>query len=420
MTSWNDRILAALQTMAAGQTPGTGWNERVAQSLELVAAAMKDGIQVPPVLNITWTGNLQPILSIEASNDTVVIPWGGQAGIPASIMTFPGPGMCAFSYQGEWLTDKLTGIAVDARWFFGPSGMLLTAASLASCDLSKLEAAITTANGSALNITCSGGVLGTLKLDKLKYVHSGGSGALTIAGGTFDTLDLPALTHLINDSGTGCINVGTCPNLATVNMPNIIEMAGAGGPFNAVIFSSGNGNIANVYLGTIGITKIARGGVTFNGQKLTQASVDRILNLLASLDGTNGTTLYSAGTNTVDLSGGTNAAPSFTGQQVNVTGAADGGGGKTIFTTADIVAAGGAAWAVGDCITIPSTSAIVPTGYKGTYQVVAGTNDATHCTVTKAYTTNVTTPGACKRGAVGDGYRSYQLLASRSNTVTIN
>jgi len=287
-------------------------------------------------------------------------------------------------------------------------------------DLSKLEACVDTALGSGLLITAA--AMTTLDLSRLRYARSGGGGTINIQASAITVMNLPALTHCIADSGTSCITAASSPNLTTVNIPNIVEIGGAGGPFNALVFNSGNGNITTVHLGQVGVTKIARGFVDFSSNKLDQASVDGILAVYASLDGTNGTVLYSSATislNGTGTGGVSMASPSFTGQQVNVTAAADAGGGKTTLTTADIVAAGGAAWAVGDYITIPSTSAIVPTSYKGTYQVVAGTNDATHCTITKTYAA-VTTPGISKRGAVGDGYRNYQILTARSCTVNIN
>lgn len=54
------------------------------------------------------------------------------------------------------------------------------------------------------------------------------------------------------------------------------------------------------------------GNVDVSGNGLTQATVDGILTTLAGYDGTNGRFLYGSG-KTVNLSGGTNAAPSATG-----------------------------------------------------------------------------------------------------------
>jgi hypothetical protein len=63
-------------------------------------------------------------------------------------------------------------------------------------------------------------------------------------------------------------------------------------------------------LGTIGTLKAINGAtINVSGQALTSASVNAILHLLVSLDGTNGTTLWGSG-KTLTINGGTNAAPS--------------------------------------------------------------------------------------------------------------
>lgn len=78
--------------------------------------------------------------------------------------------------------------------------------------------------------------------------------------------------------------------------------------------NSALGNLANVTLGTVGTLKTVTGAtINISGQKLTAASVNAILALLVSLDGTNGTTLWGAG-KTLDVSGGTSSAP--TGQGI--------------------------------------------------------------------------------------------------------
>ena len=74
--------------------------------------------------------------------------------------------------------------------------------------------------------------------------------------------------------------------------------------------NSGLGNLTTVTLGTVGVLKVVSvGTINISGQKLDQASVNGILALLVSLDGTGGTTLWGAG-KTVNISGGTSAAPS--------------------------------------------------------------------------------------------------------------
>lgn len=60
------------------------------------------------------------------------------------------------------------------------------------------------------------------------------------------------------------------------------------------------------------------GSVDLSGNALIQLSVDNVLSVLAGYDGTNGKFLYGSG-KTVNLSGGTNAAPSATGLAAKAT-----------------------------------------------------------------------------------------------------
>jgi hypothetical protein len=77
-----------------------------------------------------------------------------------------------------------------------------------------------------------------------------------------------------------------------------------------ITLNSGLGNLVSVTLGTPGVLKVITGAtINVSGQKLNSASVNGILALLVSLDGTNGTTLWGAG-KTLTINGGTNAAPS--------------------------------------------------------------------------------------------------------------
>ena len=79
---------------------------------------------------------------------------------------------------------------------------------------------------------------------------------------------------------------------------------------STIAATTGLGNLTTVTLGTPGTLKRISGAtINISGQKLDQASVNGILALLVSLDGTGGTTLWGAG-KTVNLSGGTSASPS--------------------------------------------------------------------------------------------------------------
>ncbi len=139
--------------------------------------------------------------------------------------------------------------------------------------------------------------LSTLNLSALRVC----SGALTIDRfGSLATLSLPALEYT-GDVAIGSTNTG----IITLSLPSLISFEGA---VNVLCT-----NITTVTIGTSStFKKGGTGFISFTGGKLTQASVDHILAQYALLDGTNGTTLFGTG-RTLQLTGGTNAAPSAAG-----------------------------------------------------------------------------------------------------------
>jgi hypothetical protein len=93
-------------------------------------------------------------------------------------------------------------------------------------------------------------------------------------------------------------------SLTTVSFPAMISYG------STIAMNSGLGVLTTVTLGTVGILKAIVGATTnLSGQALNVGTVNAILALLVSLDGTGGTTLWGSG-KTVNLSGGTSAAPS--------------------------------------------------------------------------------------------------------------
>ena len=172
--------------------------------------------------------------------------------------------------------------------------------------------------------------LTTLSLPNLSFVGGNFSPSLMAA---LTTLSLPNLSHV-----AGQISFSSMGALTTISFPALSYIAGfinsaismtTGGmtslttlslPAVAVI----NGSIAstapalaNVTLPTNGTLKNVASSISITGAALTQTSVNNILQALASLDGTNGTTSYGTG-RTVNISGGTSSAPSNAGS-VNVT-----------------------------------------------------------------------------------------------------
>lgn len=173
------------------------------------------------------------------------------------------------------------------------------------------------------SLTTSGmAALTTLSFPKLSYISSNfaPSGAdlltvfsfplLTRIGSTFapatmailTVISMPALTIIL-----GAASVATMAALTTVSLPAMITYG------STITMNSALGNLATLTLGTIGTLKAVTGAtINISGQKLTAGSVNALLALLVSLDGTGGTTLWGTG-KTLNVSGGTSAAPSGAG-----------------------------------------------------------------------------------------------------------
>jgi len=113
------------------------------------------------------------------------------------------------------------------------------------------------------------------------------------------SISFPALTSVGNATGTS-ITISSVAALTTLSLPSLATITGGSVSIAAAA-------LANVTLPTNGTFK--NGGTTFtiSGAALTQTSVNNILQAYASLDGTNGTTSW---VNTLNVSGGTSAAPS--------------------------------------------------------------------------------------------------------------
>lgn len=148
----------------------------------------------------------------------------------------------------------------------------------------------------------SGANVTTINMPILNTITSGllispGSGAAPLLTGlSFTGLQYVGPLGIILNANTG---------ISTINFPNIVALSGK--------FSfAATGHLTNLTLGTSGITMFIGGNVIASGQILTQTSVDSVLTVLASLDGTNGTTLWGPGF-TGDFRSGNNAHPSIIG-----------------------------------------------------------------------------------------------------------
>ena len=120
------------------------------------------------------------------------------------------------------------------------------------------------------------------------------------------TISMPALTTILVD----CI-FSNMAALTTISLPAMLTYG------RSITANTGLGNLTTITLGTPGTgagnIKSIGGNISITGQKLNVATVNGILALLVSLNGSNGTTLWGSG-KSVLLNGGTSAAP--TGQGI--------------------------------------------------------------------------------------------------------
>jgi hypothetical protein len=122
------------------------------------------------------------------------------------------------------------------------------------------------------------------------------------------------LTWYSNDLSSISIN---CPSVTTmwIELTNSSTITSITMPPSIITYErvdiGANTSLTSISLGVIGTIKTVNGTAGFQNNALDETSVNGILALLVSLDGTNGTTLF---TESVYLDSGTNAAP--TGQGI--------------------------------------------------------------------------------------------------------
>ena len=206
---------------------------------------------------------------------------------------------------------------------FAPSGNYITslsANSLIAIGGNFSPAVLSSPSFGALNFNSLILVGGTVGLNLIPYLTTVYLPSLQCVVGQFspnnctflNTINCPALQYM------GTCTLATMSHLATVNFPAMVNYSGA------ITITTSLGAVSSVTLGTIGTLKKINGSVNIATQKLTQATVDGILALIASLDGTNGTTSWGSG-KTLTINGGTNSAPSTSGSSSMATIVARGG-----------------------------------------------------------------------------------------------
>jgi hypothetical protein len=219
-------------------------------------------------------------------------------GTMASLTTLSCP---ALEYVGANFSPNvmngLTTFSFPALTFVGNNCSPSTMGALTNLSFP----ALTTVNGTFSPATM--GLVTTLSCPVLSSAASG----INVSGLTaLTSLSFPALTTTL----AGSVSVSAMNSLTTVSYP-ALQYVG----FN--IQASTAPVLANFTLPSNGTLKTVAGNVSITGAALTLTSVDHILQVMASLNGTNGTTNYGTG-RSINLSGGTSAAPSNAGS-VNVT-----------------------------------------------------------------------------------------------------
>jgi len=122
---------------------------------------------------------------------------------------------------------------------------------------------------------------------------------LAFTNDTGTVFTLPSLQKVGQDID---INCNGAAGLTTITLPALINVGGG-------ISITNSDDLANLTIGTIGVTKLLQ-NIYIGNTVLTTVSLDRLLALLVSLDGTNGTTLW--GANALVITS-TAQAPSATG-----------------------------------------------------------------------------------------------------------
>lgn len=210
-------------------------------------------------------------------------------GTLATLTSLVAPNLIQISNDFNMVCAALTTLTMTNLKFIG-SNFNPVFATLTSWSMPALVAVYGTCSPSAALAT-------TISMPSLTYAGSN----FIPSGALCTTFDLSSLQYV---QGVFQPSLGS---LATLNLPAIVTL-------NSTLTITA----ANLVTFSMGSTlKKVGGNFTMTGMKLNQASVDGILVSLAALDGTGGTTAYSAFT--VNLSGGTSSAPSATGLAAKVT-----------------------------------------------------------------------------------------------------
>jgi hypothetical protein len=217
------------------------------------------------------------------------------------------------------------------------------------------------------------------------------------------SLSFPALTKLRGTNPT----TFTDDNALALSMPAMVE-------YTSGVTFAGTNRMSSVVLGTIGTLKKMGGSVLLpmlGSYGLDLTSVNAIIALLASLDGTNGTTVFAG---TVTLTGGATVEPTFNLASQTKAGSAFVEGTDKVVTVTWV----GHGYSTGDLLTFSGNTL---TAVNGTFFIVRDTADQFHYTVGGIAPMNPTTGGGTatvkKATSTSDIYYKKQLILNRGGQV---
>jgi len=240
-------------------------------------------------ISLQYTGTLPPSLNVPFFTIEGSRYWPQTPG-----NVTPSPVIGSIVLGAIAVTDS-TATLTSLTWGIG--GATSTVNFSSASGITSLSLPMFQLSGGALTIQLAG--LTSLLMPNFLFALST---AAFNSMASLTSISLPSLEFF-----GGTVTVSGCSSLTTVSFPGVVNIIGN------ITMNSGNGALQNVILGTPGITKAMSASINISSQALTAASVNRILALLVSLDGTNGTTLWGSG-RILNVSGGTSSAP--TGQGV--------------------------------------------------------------------------------------------------------
>lgn len=191
----------------------------------------------------------------------------------------------------------------NLKFVWGNFGSTSCLSALNSLNLSNLIMVST-------NFTLTNNTLTSLSLPALKIVN----GTMSLSSTSITSLSLPELTYV----NSFTINLGSLTSLSlnslkgfgsfSLTLPLLTSLSISSLESNNNSLSLNSASLSTLTLPSSGVWKSCA-GISISTGSLNQTTVDTLLDRLAYMDGNNNTSLFGTG-KSVNISGGTNAAPS--------------------------------------------------------------------------------------------------------------